>query len=124
MDEKTLPTILGHHSVSFTLDTYAYVLKDHLNQEMGLMEELYHMNQIPPQNLICPIVMAPACNGYVLQSPDFPGIQIVASTMEDGVVEKTTSLRDAALALAFPLAPSSPTNIPLLPGQFLLQVTL
>lgn len=40
MDAKTLSVILGHYSVSFTLDTYAHVLNDHKREEMALMEEL------------------------------------------------------------------------------------
>ncbi|MBR3870288.1 MAG: site-specific integrase [Clostridia bacterium] len=41
MDAKTLSMILGHSSVSFTLDTYTHVLDTHKREGMALMEELY-----------------------------------------------------------------------------------
>ena len=46
MDSKTLSTILGHYSVSFTLDTYAHVLDAHKREGMKLMEELYEMQSL------------------------------------------------------------------------------
>jgi len=48
MDAKTLSVILGHYSVSFTLDTYAHVLNAHKIQGMALMENLYYVpnNQV------------------------------------------------------------------------------
>lgn len=123
MDEKTLSTILGHYSVSFTLDTYAHVLTDHLNQEMGLMEELYNIN-LMPQNLVYPVIVTAAGGSYAFQCPDFPEIQLDMPTVEAGATATAAALRDASVAMQFPPAPSSPANIPLLPGQFLLQVAL
>jgi integrase len=41
MNSKTLSTILGHYSVSFTLDTYAHVLDTHKRDGIQLMEELF-----------------------------------------------------------------------------------
>lgn len=41
MDAKTLSMILGHSSVSFTLDTYTHVLDEHKRAGMALMGELY-----------------------------------------------------------------------------------
>ena len=63
MDEKTLSTILGHYSVAFTMDTYAHVFTDHLNQAMSLMEELCHIEQTTPQSLIYPVIVTPANSG-------------------------------------------------------------
>lgn len=124
MDEKTLSTILGHYSVSFTLDTYAHVLHEHMNQEMGCMEELYNINQAVPQNLIYPVIVTLADGCYIFQCVDFPEIQMTMPTVEAGVTAITESMRDAVLALQFPPAPSDPSNIPLMPGQFLLQLQL
>jgi hypothetical protein len=84
MDEKTLSTILGHYSVSFTLDTYAHVLHEHLNQEMGCMEELYSIDRAVPQNLIYPVIVTPAIGNYVFQIVDFPEIQMTVPTVEEG----------------------------------------
>lgn len=124
MDEKTLSTILGHYSVSFTLDTYAHVLHEHMNQEMGCMEELYNINQAVPQNLIYPVIVTITNGCYIFQCIDFPEIQMTMPTVEAGVIAITESMRDAVLALQFPPAPSEPSNIPLMPGQFLLQLQL
>jgi len=41
MDAKTLSVLLGHYSVSFTLDTYAHVLDSQKKDAMSLMEELF-----------------------------------------------------------------------------------
>lgn len=124
MDEKTLSTILGHYSVAFTLDTYAHVLHEHMNQEMGCMEELYTIDQAVPQNLIYPVIVTPSNGCYVLQSTDFPEIQIVMPTIEAGAAAVTAAMRDAILALQLPPAPSDPASIPIMPGQFLLQLSL
>lgn len=124
MDEKTLSTILGHYSVAFTMDTYAHVLTDHLNQEMGLMEELYLINMTTPQNLIYPVIVTATGCGYLFQCPDFPEIQLDTPTVEAGAAAVTAALRDAVVAIQFPPPPSEPAGITLTPGQFLLQVTV
>ena len=124
MDEKTLSTILGHYSVSFTLDTYAHVLDEHLHHEMSLMEELYHINQMPQQNLAYPVIVTFNGAEYIYQCPNFPEIQISAPSMEIGVPTITAALCDAVTAMQFPPAPANPASLPMLPGQFLLQVVL
>ena len=124
MDEKTLSTILGHYSVSFTLNTYAHVLDEHLHQEMSLMEELYQINQIPQQNLAYPVIVTFSGTEYIYQCPDFPEIQISTPSMEIGVPAVTDALRDAVAAMQFPPAPANPASLPMLPGQFLLQAVL
>ena len=124
MDEKTLSTILGHYSVSFTLDTYAHVLNEHLHQEMGRMEELFHIEQMTPQNLAYPVLVTAGSDGYTVQCPDFPEFQFNYPSVEAGAAAVTAALRDAVVAMQFPPAPSSPTGIPTMPGQFLLQVAV
>ena len=124
MDEKTLSAILGHYSVAFTMDSYAHVLHDHLNQEMGCMEELYNIDRVVPQNLIYPVIVTPTNDGYDMQSVDFPEIQMTVPTVEEGVAMVAGAMRDAVLALQFPPASSDPVNVPLMPGQFLLQLSL
>lgn len=124
MDKKTLSTILGHYSIAFTLDTYAHVLHEHMNQEMGCMEELYTIDQAVPQNLIYPVIVTPSNGGYVFQCADFPEIQIVMPTVEAGAAAVAGAMRDAILAFQLPPAPSDPASIPIMPGQFLLQLSL
>ena len=45
MDAKTLSSILGHYSVSFTLDTYAHVLDPHKRENLNLLTSLYIPNE-------------------------------------------------------------------------------
>lgn len=124
MDEKTLSVLLGHYSVAFTLDTYAHVLNDHKWAGINLMEELYAIHQTPPQNLAYPVVVTPDINGYHFAVPDFPEINFLAPEMDSGVSTVTQTLRDAAASMQFPPAATSVTEIPLLPGQFILQIIL
>ncbi|MGN0353158.1 MAG: tyrosine-type recombinase/integrase, partial [Roseburia sp.] len=102
MDEKTLSTILGHYSVSFTLDTYAHVLDEHLHQEMGRMEELFHIEQMTPQNLAYPVLVTAGSDGYTFQCPDFPELQFNYPSVEAGAAAVTAALRDAVVAMQFP----------------------
>ena len=53
MDAKTLSMILGHSSVSFTLDTYAHVLTDHKIEEMKRMQSVF--NQAQFSQMITPL---------------------------------------------------------------------
>ena len=53
MDAKTLSMILGHSSVSFTLDTYAHVLTDHKIEEMKRMQSVF--NQAQFSQMIMPL---------------------------------------------------------------------
>ena len=41
MDAKTTSILLGHSSVSFTLDTYTHVLDSQKQEEMKVMEEFF-----------------------------------------------------------------------------------
>lgn len=88
------------------------------------MEELYNINQAVPQNLIYPVIVTITNGCYIFQCVDFPEIQMTMPTVEAGVIAITESMRNAVLALQFPPAPSDSSNIPLIPGQFLLQLQL
>lgn len=48
MDPKTLSVLLGHYSVSFTLDTYAHVLDSQKWEAMEVMKALYPAKQTFP----------------------------------------------------------------------------
>ena len=124
MDEKTLSAIRGHYSVAFTMDTYAHVLHEHLNSAMVCMEELYSINQAVPQNLTYPVIVTPTNNGYAMQGVDFPEIQVIVPSVELGAATVSNAMRDAILAIQIPPAPSNPSDIPVMPGQFLLQLSL
>ena len=88
------------------------------------MEELYSIDRAVPQNLIYPVIVTPVIGNYIFQSVDFPEIQMTMPTVEEGVAMAAGATRDAVLALQFPPAPSDPANVPLMPGQFLLQLSL
>ena len=88
------------------------------------MEELYSINRAVPQNLIYPVVVTPTDGCYVMQSTDFPEIQIAMPTVEAGIAAITDAMRDTVLLLQLPPAPSDPASIPMMPGQFLLQISL
>lgn len=85
MDEKTLSTLLGHYSISFTMDTYAHVLDTHKWEGINLMNDLYSAGQpaIQPQGY--PILVTPQDGSFLVNAPDFPEIQVNAPTMETGV---------------------------------------
>lgn len=72
MDAKTLSMILGHASVSFTMDTYTHVLTSHKVESMALMGELYDMGRNQPQEAAYPVIAAPlAAGGFQYTIPDF-----------------------------------------------------
>ena len=79
---------------------------------------------MPQQNLAYPVIVTFNGAEYIYQCPDFPEIQISAPSMEIGVPTVTAALHDAVTAMQFPPAPTNPSNLPMLPGQFMLQVVL
>jgi hypothetical protein len=77
MDVKTLSAILGHYSVSFTLDTYAHVLDDHKREEMDKLNELYF---IPKQPDSFAVIVHNDNGLFTAKSADFVGL---TATNED-----------------------------------------
>ena len=57
MDPKTLSEIMGHYSVSFTLDTYAHVLNGHKQEAVALLGDLFTAQ---PQSTVYPLVVTTA----------------------------------------------------------------
>ena len=57
MDAKTLSEILGHYSVSFTLDTYAHVLNEHKQEGMALMEDLFNVRPMCAKPYSYPVII-------------------------------------------------------------------
>ncbi|MCD7757215.1 MAG: tyrosine-type recombinase/integrase [Clostridiales bacterium] len=124
MDEKTLSTILGHASTSFTMDTYTHVLDDHKQEEMRLMEELFDPNQFTIQASSYPVLVTATPEGYLFTPPDFPAIQLTASTVEDGIAQITNCLHEELATSLFPPNASTLAEIELAPGQFVVQCVL
>ncbi|MCD7838377.1 MAG: site-specific integrase [Clostridiales bacterium] len=124
MDEKTLSTILGHASTSFTMDTYTHVLDDHKQEEIKLMEDLFDPSQFTSQVSSYPVLVTATPNGYLFAPPDFPAIQLTASTVEDGIRQVTDGLHEELATNFFPPNASQLTEIELAPGQFVVQCVL
>ena len=83
MDVKTLSVLLGHYSVSFTLDTYAHVLNDHKVAGMALMEDLYTAESASVHELFYPIIVTMQKEGeMLLEAPDFPQVQFCGTDFE------------------------------------------
>ena len=98
MEAKTLSMLLGHYSVSFTLDTYAHVLDNQKIESMSLMEDLFDVPAITTQARSYPVIVAPLENGNLrFVAPDFPtvsfegvdylgGLQYIKERIEDEVL--------------------------------------
>lgn len=83
MDMKTLSAILGHASVSFTMDTYAHVLPDHKHEEMQLMAELFTMAPQRPQTI--PVLMEQTFEGkFIFTCPVFMDLSVVENEFMEG----------------------------------------
>ncbi len=123
MDAKTLSMILGHASVSFTLDTYAHVLDDHKQEGMALMEELYNVQPELPVNAMYPVLVTQLPDGTAeLTMPDFPEVNCCTPNLMQGLTELRESLQEELGVCFFPPAPTPLTNIVCAPGQFVLQL--
>lgn len=124
MDEKTLSVLLGHYSVSFTLDTYAHVLDDHKWEGMQLMDELYSIDQSAPGQQVYPLLVTPETGGYTFTAPDFPQVSIWAGTVEDGLPQIRAALKDTLLTQVYPPVATPLNEVIAQPGQFSLQIAL
>ena len=123
MDVKTLSVLLGHASVSFTLDTYAHVLTDYKRENMALMEDLYSMEQTPLQEVSYPVIVTPFSDGTMqFDVPDFPAVKFSGTDMPQGLQYIKERLQDEKLISIFPPSPTPPNQIALQPGQLLLQI--
>lgn len=124
MDAKTLSVILGHASVSFTMDTYAHVLTDYKKENMTLMEELFDMGQpVVQQETSYPVITTPQTDGTLLfQVPDFPGIAFTGTDMCQGLQVIKEQIEEEKFVSIFPIVPTPPSQITLQPNQFLLQI--
>lgn len=122
MDSKTVSTLLGHYSVSFTLDTYTHVLDSQKHEEMKLMENLFSM-PTPPKNQSYPVIVTPSPNGYILNAVDFDDIQIEADNIEYGI----SCIKSAVIQAVESYYPPTPTpnnELALNIGEFVIVVNL
>ena len=123
MDAKTLSVILGHASVSFTMDTYTHVLNGHKVESMALMEELFNMGQAPQQETAYPIIATPLENGeYSFSSPNFPEIHFSGPDLYQGLQYMKEHLQEELLINVCPPEPTPASQLMLRPGQLVLQI--
>lgn len=95
MDAKTLSILLGHYSVSFTLDTYTHVLNEYKWEGMKLMEELCSIGQTTLVTTSYPLIITPlADGGFLFTVPDFPQVQFEAPTLVYGLQSIGDAIRD------------------------------
>ena len=123
MDAKTLSMILGHASVSFTMDTYTHVLNTHKVESMALMGELFDMGQTPHQEISYPVIATPLGNGeYSFSAPNFPGINFSGPDLYQGLQHMKEHLQEELLTSVCPPEPMPANQIILDAGQLLLQI--
>lgn len=120
MDSKTLSTILGHYSVSFTLDTYAHVLDNHKREGMQLMEELFQP-QVPTVSVYS-VIAAPSGSGFLLTAVDFEE-SVFCLSIEQGLTEIQHQIRQNLL-LSAPPVPTPCADVAIPNGAFLVMVTI
>ena len=122
MDPKTLSEIMGHYSVSFTLDTYAHVLDGHKKEAVSLLGDLFIAQ---PQSAVYPLVVTTEDDGLLLfDLIDFPDIDAEASNMAEGIASIKEQAQEAMLTLPVPPVPIPVEHIQLTANQFIVQIDI
>ncbi len=125
MDSKTLSVILGHYSVSFTLDTYAHVLVDHKREGMALMEDLYNMAPISTQSNSYPLVITTQEDGTLLfTAPDFPAISFTGTDLQGGIQYIKERIEEELLTAVIPPIATPMMQIPMAVNQLAVQIAV
>lgn len=123
MDPKTVSVLLGHASVSFTMDTYTHVLNEQKVESMALMEELFNVGQTAVhEETAYPAIAMPLANGFAFTAPDFPAIQFECPDIYQGLQDMKERLQEELLVNPCPPEPTLASAIPLQPGQLVLQI--
>ena len=120
MDPKTLSEIMGHYSVSFTLDTYAHVLDGHKQEAVALLGDLFTAQ---PQSAVYPLVVTTEDDGLLLfDLIDFPDINAEAFNIAEGIASIKEQAQEAILTLPVPPVPTPVEHILLTANQFIVQI--
>ena len=122
MDAKTLSTLLGHYSVSFTLDTYTHVLDSQKHEEMSLMEELFNMPTMP-QHQSYPVVVTPSANGFILTPIDFSDLTLEADNITYGINCIQASIAQK-LTNSYPPTPTPTSEINTNLNEFIVMINI
>ena len=122
MDAKTTSILLGHYSVSFTLDTYTHVLDSQKQEEMKVMEEFFTLPNMS-QTQSYAIVVTPMLNGFLLNPIDFDDMSIEAGDLQYGIqCLKTTIIQK--LVTMYPPTPTPVNEIVLQQSEFIVMINL
>lgn len=98
MDSKTLSAIMGHYSVSFTLDTYAHVLDDHKQVGMALMGDLFEMLPSVPAEIFYPVLVTTFDDFSVeIVSLNYPDVNYAGNNMAEGLQFIKENLHEKSL---------------------------
>lgn len=125
MDPKTLSVILGHASVSFTMDTYTHVLNEQKVDSMALMGELFSMGQTAAhEEAAYPIIATPIAGGFSFSAPDFPLVQFQCPDIYQGLQDMKERLQEELLVNPCPPEPTLASAMPVQPGQLVVQIPL
>ena len=122
MDAKTTSILLGHSSVSFTLDTYTHVLDSQKQEEMKVMEEFFTLPDMPQVQSYA-IAVTPMANGFLLNPVDFEDMSIEANDLQYGIQCLQTAIAQK-LATMYPPTPTPVNEIILQQGEFVVIVNL
>lgn len=123
MDAKTLSIILGHYSVSFTLDTYAHVLNEHKYEEMSLMEELFTPQEQNELSYSYPVIITSQNDGtFCFSIPDFPALSFAGDNFTNGIQHIKEKLVEIVLTMPCPPQSTVLNDIVLNDTQTLIQI--
>ena len=122
MDAKTLSMILGHYSVSFTMDTYTHVQDKHKIEAMSLMDELYQDAMTAKSYVYAVILTMNPDNTVTLTVPDFPNIVMENMDFNCGIQLVKEKISEEVLTMFMPPVPTPSEQIPLAVGQMIVQV--
>ena len=122
MDAKTTSILLGHSSVSFTLDTYTHVLDSQKQEEMKVMEEFFTLPDMPQVQSYA-IAVTPMANGFLLNPVDFEDMSIEANDLQYGIQCLQTAIAQK-LATMYPPTPTPVNEIILQQGEFVVIINL
>ena len=122
MDAKTTSILLGHSSVSFTLDTYTHVLDSQKQEEMKAMEEFFTLPNMPQVQSYA-IAVTPMANGFLLNPVDFEDMSIEANDLQYGIQCLQTAIAQK-LATMYSPTPTPVNEIVLQQGEFVVIVNL
>ena len=122
MDYKILSTIPGYSSVAFTLDRNTHVPDSQKCEEMGLIKELFSMNDFPQHNSNS-VIVTPSANVFTLNTLDFEDLSVEADNIQYGISCIHSAISQRMLTSLLP-EPTPASELTLSPVDFVVMVTV